>query len=164
MQKIKEEQIGDKKVKVKLWDTAGQETYHSLIKNYYRKSDGIIIVFDICNKDSFDKISYWVKSINDNADSRKDIKRIIVGNKIDLAEERKITKEEAEKMASAYSVKYFEASAKDNIGVNDFILSIVTDIIKEREKEKEKKDVEGSNDNIELEQKKVEGEKKGWCC
>ena len=67
-------------------------------------------------------------------------------------------------MASAYSVKYFEASAKDNIGVNDFILSIVTDIIKEREKEKEKKDVEGSNDNIELEQKKVEGEKKGWCC
>lgn len=87
-----------------------------------------------------------------------------MGNKIDLAEERQITKEEAEKMASAYSLKYFEASAKDNIGVKDFILNIVTDIIKEREKEKDKKDMEGNNGYIDLDKQKNEGQKYGFCC
>ena len=86
--------------------------YHTLTHNYYKKCDGIIIVFDVSNKESFEKINYWVKAVHDNTDSNKKIKQVIIGNKIDLENERKVTKEEGEKMASSYSLKYFETSAK----------------------------------------------------
>ena len=131
--------------------------YHTITKNYYKKCDGIIIVFDITNKDSFDKINYWVKQIKENTDSNKKINQVIVGNKIDLQNERQITKEEGEKMAAAYSLKYFETSAKENIGINEFILSIINDIIND-EKNKE------INQNIELEKHKDEETNKGCMC
>ena len=150
----KEEKIEDKTIKIKLWDTAGQENYHTLTHNYYRKCDGIIIVFDISNKESFDKIHYWIKAIHDNTDSNKKIKQVIVGNKIDL--DRQVTKEEGQKLAESYSLKYFETSAKENIGINEFMLSIITEIIKEKDIEKNKENKE----NFQLEKQKEE-EKKG---
>ena len=154
----KEETIGDKIVKIKLWDSAGQEKYHTLTHNYYKKCDGIIIVFDVSNKESFDKINYWVKSIHDNKDSTKNIKQVIVGNKIDLENERQISKEEAEKMASSYSLKYFETSAKENIGINEFMLNLITDILQKNDKEKNE-----DNENIQLEKEKLEKGTKCGC-
>lgn len=148
----KEEQINDKTIKLKLWDTAGQEIYHTLTKNYYKNCDGIIIVFDITNKESFDKINYWVKQIKESADKKK---QVIIGNKIDLQNERQITKEEGEKMAASYSLKYFETSAKENIGINEFMLNLINDVINDA-KNKE------MNKNIELE--KVKGEDTNKIC
>ena len=154
----KEETIGDKIVKIKLWDSAGQEKYHTLTHNYYKKCDGIIIVFDVSNKESFDKINYWVKSIHDNKDSAKIIKQVLVGNKIDLENERQISKEEAEKMASSYSLKYFETSAKENIGINEFMLNLITDILQERDNSKNE-----NNENIQLEKEKEKFEEGNKC-
>ena len=135
--------------------------YHTLTKNYYKKCDGIIIVFDITNKESFDKIHYWVKQIKESTDSNKKINQVIVGNKIDLENERQITKEEGEKMSSAYSLKYFETSAKENIGINEFMLSIINEIAQEKYDEKKE---EETNENITLEKQKEEEGNKGCGC
>ena len=125
----KEENVNNKILKVKIWDTAGQEIFHSLTKNYYRKADGIIIVFDVSNKESFEKIHDWIKSVHDNIDTYKEIQIIIVGNKNDMDEERQVTKEEGIKISEYFEIPYFEASAKNGNGVRTFMMKIIGDIV-----------------------------------
>ena len=95
-------------------------------------SDGIIFVFDITNRDSFDSIHGWLLNITSNSDSP--IKSVLVGNKTDLEDSRVIKKEEAETFAKNNKMKYYEISSKDNKGIDELIESIVSDIINEREK------------------------------
>ena len=125
----KEERINDQIIQIKLWDTAGQEIFHSLTKNFYRKADGIIIVYDITNKESFDRIQDWVKSVYDNTDTYKEIQMIIVGNKIDLEEKREVSKEEGMKIVKYFEIDFFEASAKNAEGVRNFMIKIIEDIL-----------------------------------
>ena len=125
----KEERINDQIIQIKIWDTAGQEIFHSLTKNFYRKADGIIIVYDITNLDSFEKIQDWVKSVYDNTDSYKEIQMIIVGNKIDLEEKREVSKEEGMKIGKYFEIDFFEASAKNAEGVRNFMIKIIEDIL-----------------------------------
>ena len=125
----KEERINDQIIQIKLWDTAGQEIFHSLTKNFYRKADGIIIVYDITNKESFDRIQDWVKSVYDNTDTYKEIQMIIVGNKIDLEENREVSKEEGMKIGKYFEIDFFEASAKNAEGVRNFMIKIIEDIL-----------------------------------
>ena len=101
-----------------------------------------------------------MKTINDNTDSDKKISRIIVGNKIDLENERQIPKEEGEKMAEAYSLKYFETSAKENIGINDFMKIFIKDIVNEKEKQNNEK----NNGTIQLDNPNENGAKNWLCC
>ena len=124
----KEEKINNKIIKVKIWDTAGQEIFHSLTKNFYRKADGIIIVFDITNRESFDRVHDWVKSVYDNTDTYKEIPILLVGNKIDLEMNRQISKDEGIKLSEYFEIPYFEASAKTSIGVREFMLKIILDV------------------------------------
>ena len=125
----KEERINDQIIQIKIWDTAGQEIFHSLTKNFYRKADGIIIVYDITNLDSFEKIQDWVKSVYENTDSYKEIQMIIVGNKIDLEEDRAVSKEEGLKIGNYFDIDFFEASAKNAEGVRNFMIKIIKDIL-----------------------------------
>ena len=125
----KEEKIDNKIIQIKFWDTAGQEIFHSLTKNFYRKADGIIIVYDITNKESFESVQDWIKSIYDNIDTYKEIQMILVGNKIDLEEMREITKEDGIKIGKYYEIDFYEASAKNAEGVNDFMIKIIRDIL-----------------------------------
>ena len=122
--------INGKNFIVKIYDTSGQEKYNSMVSNYYKKADGIILVFDLTNKESFDSINKWIKDINDNVDSKK-IKRVLVGNKIDLSDLRVITKEEAEEMAKSYEVKFYETSAKTNEGIGELMEGIVSEVVNE---------------------------------
>ena len=124
----KEEKINNKIIKVKIWDTAGQEIFHSLTKNFYRKADGIIIVFDITNRESFDRVHDWVKSVYDNTDTYKEIPILLVGNKIDLEMNRQISKDEGIKLSEYFEIPYFEASAKTSIGGREFMLKIILDV------------------------------------
>ncbi len=112
-------------MRVKVWDTAGQEQYKSLTRNFYRNSDGVIIVYDVTNKSSFEKVQEWVQSINDNTE--RNIKMVLVGNKIDL--QREVTTDEGKKIAEYYKIPFFETSAKDNIGIADFIRRLITDVL-----------------------------------
>lgn len=125
----REEKINNKIIKVKIWDTAGQEIFQSLTKNFYRKADGIIIVFDVGNKESFEKLHDWIKSVYDNIDSYREMNLIIVGNKNDLEENRQVTQEEGVKLSEYFEIPYFEASAKNGNGVRTFMMKIIEDVI-----------------------------------
>ena len=125
----KEEKIDNKIIQIKFWDTAGQEIFHSLTKNFYRKADGIIIVYDITNKESFERVQDWIKSVYDNTETYKEIQMIIVGNKIDLEEMRAVRKEDGLKIGKYYEIDFFEASAKNAEGVNNFMIKIIGDIL-----------------------------------
>ena len=152
----KEEKINNKIIKVKIWDTAGQEIFHSLTKNFYRKADGIIIVFDVGNKESFEKIHDWIKSVHDNIDTYREIQMIIVGNKIDL-EERQVSKEEGIKISEYFEIPYFEASAKNGSGIKLFMMKIIDDIVNNKINDR-------NSFNIQNYYRNIDDEKRGCFC
>ena len=82
----------DEELPVKIWDTAGQERFVTLTHSFYKQANGIIMAFDVSNRDSFDNVKKWMESISDHAD--QNVCKIMVGNKIDI-EDRRVTKKEA---------------------------------------------------------------------
>ena len=108
-----------KKIKLKIFDTSGQERFHTLTKNYYRGADGIIMVFDLKRSETFDELTYWMEEINKNCDKNK-IGLILVGNKNDgNLDERKISREQGNKIAELYNFKYIETSAVTNDNIKE---------------------------------------------
>ena len=156
----KEERINDQIIQIKLWDTAGQEIFHSLTKNFYRKADGIIIVYDITNKESFERIQDWVKSVYDNTDTYKEIQMIIVGNKIDLEERREVSKEEGLKIGKYFEIDFFEASAKNAEGVRNFMIKIIEDILNNKVNNRNTINIKNYKSNID---KANDNEKNCFC-
>ena len=117
----------EKKVNVKFYDTSGQERYHSLSANFIKNADGIVLMYDITNRESFDTISRWWNNILEHKE--KDFPVILVGNKCDLEDERKVQKEEGEKIAKEYNVKFYEASNKDGINVEESFRELINIIL-----------------------------------
>lgn len=115
----------NKIIKLQIWDTAGQERFRSIIKTYYRNVCGCIIVYDITNKISFQNSMYWINELRQNNDSAK---IIIVGNKKDLKDERKISFEDGLKMSNYYNAPFFEVSSKDYV---DNIFEKLVDLVME---------------------------------
>lgn len=124
---VKEEKINNRHVRVKIWDTAGQEQYKSITKSFYKNSDGIIIVYDVSDRKSFEMVQDWVQSINEYTDSSKTIPVVLVGNKIDLNKE--VSTDEGKKLADSFNLPFFETSAKENKGVNEFMLKLIGDVL-----------------------------------
>jgi Ras-related protein Rab-1A len=121
----KEEKIDDKIIRVKIWDTAGQEKFKSLTRNFYKNSQGVLICYDVTNRLSFQNIETWVNSVKDNSSSN--IKMVLVGNKIDL--NREVSTEEGKNLADLNHIPFFETSAKTNIGINECFIKLITDIV-----------------------------------
>jgi small GTP-binding protein len=99
-------------VRLQIWDTAGQERFRSMAGNYYRKATGVLIVYDITNRTSFDNLKKWIDEVNDNSDNSIEI--VIIGNKKDLDDDRQVSFEEAIEFAKIHNLKLFETSAKEN--------------------------------------------------
>ena len=108
-------EIKNKVVKLQLWDTAGQEKYKSMVSSYYRGANVALVVFDLTDHSSFDSLPIWIENYYKNGPEQKNI--ILIGNKKDMVEERKVTQEEAELFSETNNMIYFETSAKegDNI-------------------------------------------------
>ena len=106
-----------KEVRVQLWDTAGQERFRSITKSYYKGAHGIILMYDVTNRKTYDNIKKWLNQIRDETGNRISI--ILVANKIDCEELRQVTKEEGESLAKSCNLPIFEASAKDSINVKE---------------------------------------------
>lgn len=87
----------------------------------------MIIVYDVTNKNTFEKVQEWVQSISEYTDSEKNIQKVLVGNKVDLP--RQVTTDEGKKLAEMYNIPFFEASAKENICINDFMKKIIGDVV-----------------------------------
>jgi Ras-related protein Rab-1A len=94
----------------RIWDTAGQEKYRSIVTSYLKGLDGIAFAFDLTNPSSFTSVSHWVHYFNSHA-SNPSIPRILIGNKADAVISRVIAFEEAQKLASSLNMIYFEVSA-----------------------------------------------------
>jgi len=122
-----EEKICDKIIRVKIWDTAGQEQYKSLTKNFYRNSNGVLIVYDTTNKSSFEKIQEWIQSVIDNGD--ENIKMILIGNKVDLRNSREVKTEEGQAIANKYKMPFFETSAKENTNIRESVMALVNIVV-----------------------------------
>ena len=116
--------LDDRTVRLQLWDTAGQERFRSLIPNYIRDSSVAIIVFDITNKQTFINCDKWVEDVRNERGNEAVI--VLVGNKIDKAEERAVTFEEAEAKAKNFEATYIESSAKTGDNVKQLFKQIAT--------------------------------------
>ena len=99
--------------KLTIYDTAGQERYRSLTRQYYHLANGIVLVFDLTDENSFNSLNKWVKEIDDNT---KNVEVILVGNKSDL-KNRAIINSRAEQFAHEKNFKYTETSAKEGTNV-----------------------------------------------
>ena len=106
-----------KHVKLQIWDTAGQDRFRAITKNYYKGANGILVIYDVTNEKSYINIKTWISQIKDSASPN--VLVCIVGNKIDKKEERKVSEENGKKLADEYGFPFVETSAKDGININE---------------------------------------------
>ena len=121
-------------VNLHVWDTAGSEKYKSITKQYYRDAHGIILIYDIANRKSFNNLNNWIEDIKDN--SIKDCQIVIVGNKSDI-NNRNVSNEEGVNFANKLGLNYIESSAKNGTNVLlifDVISKKMIKVFKEEEK------------------------------
>ena len=157
----KKEIIDDINVQVKLWDTAGQERFRAITPNNLRNAEGIMLVFDITNSDSFNDLKDWLESIKTHFGEKNiSIPIIIVGNKIDLEDKRDVEKDDANKFAQENNYKYFETSAKTGEGVDNAVRELVRQILANKDSE----DSGEKNNKIKLQDNKKDNQKKKGCC
>lgn len=122
-------EIDSKKIKLQIWDTAGQERFRSVTKSYYRGAAAAILVYDITNLESFQKLSGWINDAKSL--SRQDISMIVVGNKSDLTEARAVNFIEASQFCQENQVPLLETSAVTGENV-EFAFMKVTKTIMDR--------------------------------
>ncbi len=97
---------------VKFWDTAGQERFNAMTNTFYHNADAVVLVYDISNHDSFERISHWFAEVRINC--KKPVRVMLIGNKNDLIDEREVPTEEAIRFARQNDMLFFETSAKTN--------------------------------------------------
>lgn len=115
-------QIGGKTLRLQLWDTAGQERFRSLIPSYMRDANAAVVVFDITSRQTFEAVQTWIDYVRSERGEAALV--TLVGNKLDLACERQVSKEEATKLAEDIGIRYVETSAK----VGDNVEQLFTDM------------------------------------
>ena len=117
----------DKNIKLQIWDTAGQDRFRAITKNYYKGANGIILIYDVTNKQSYENVKNWLTQIKEEANPNVII--YLAGNKIDVEEEQRvITTEDGQKIADEYKLPFKETSAKNGINVNEIFLELVEKI------------------------------------
>ena len=159
--------VNDKVIKLQIWDTCGQEIYKSLISNFYRNSSLAVLVYAIDNKESFNHTENWLNDLKSQANP--DVRIFLVGNKADLEEERKVSKEEGEKYKEDQHLDLFmETSAKTGHNARNVLIEaakiLYKDYLKfdENNKENGPSNVLGKKGQG-LIKKKDKKEKKGCC-
>jgi len=129
--KVKTINLGSKNIKLQIWDTAGQERFRNLTSSYYRGADGIMIIYDITVKESFDNVDKWIKEINEHAG--KNCSKLLVGNKTDLIKYRTVQYEQAKAFADGTHIPFIEVSVKDNVNVDTAFITLATEIEKNKQ-------------------------------
>ena len=143
-----------KEINLRLFDTAGQERYKSISANFIKKANGILLIYDITNKASFNSISKWMESIEEISPANTIV--IIVGNKIDLETERQVTREEGVRKAKEYDIPFYETSCKSGININQVFTRITKEILNKNEN--------NNNGKGEILTHNTKKNKKSTCC
>ncbi|KAJ3447783.1 ras and ef-hand domain-containing protein [Anaeramoeba flamelloides] len=113
--KIKTIDLNGKQTKLQIWDTAGQERFQTITRNYYKGAQGIFLVYDVSERDTFDNIQNWVDEVKNNTE--KAVTMLLIGNKCDLVNKRQVSTEEGEQLAQNLKMCFLETSAKDNTNI-----------------------------------------------
>eukprot|EP00767_Chilomastix_cuspidata_P003222 gnl/Chilomastix_cuspidata/334.p1 GENE.gnl/Chilomastix_cuspidata/334~~gnl/Chilomastix_cuspidata/334.p1 ORF type:complete len:214 (+),score=88.10 gnl/Chilomastix_cuspidata/334:46-642(+) len=153
--KIKTVEVGSKTVKIEIWDTAGQDRFKAICRTYYNGADGIIIVYDITDLESFNNVRTWLKEIEQHGS--EDTVRLLVGNKADLEERRVVERTVAETFAKSLGIHFMETSARDATNVEAAFMKL-TEMIMDA-----KPDIK-DDDRADLFDPYAEEESDGGCC
>lgn len=140
--KVKHIELNKKRIKLTVWDTAGQERFRTLTSSYYRGAQGVVMVYDVTRRDSFDNLEHWLKEVKlYSPNNGEGVVKLLVGNKIDLAEscggggdgefERQVDRHEAEEWARNQGMLFLEASAKTRTGVQESFMEVVHKILED---------------------------------
>ena len=124
--KIRTIDLGGKTAKLQIWDTAGQERFKTITATYYKGAHGIILVYDITDKQSFRDIDNWLGEVEKHAS--ENVVKMLVGNKCDLESQRQVTYQEGKELADSLGLKFLETSAKDKVNVDQSYLTLVKEI------------------------------------
>ena len=155
-------EVNGKKVKLQIWDTAGQERFKNITASYYRGGNGVLVVYDITDRDSFENLNYWLIEIEKNAN--KNVYKLLIGNKSDLEDKRKVTYQEGKDFATSNGMQFIETSAKTDSKVKDAFELLTQEIIKsnvtkDKGNEKKERTVHLADKGAEISTK----QKKGCC-
>uniref|UniRef100_A0A8B9I3E9 RAB44, member RAS oncogene family n=1 Tax=Anser brachyrhynchus TaxID=132585 RepID=A0A8B9I3E9_9AVES len=115
--------VDNKHFALRLWDSAGQERYHSITKQFFRKADGVVLMYDITSPYSFADVRYWLSCIQEGAEDGVTI--LLLGNKTDCATERQVPTQEAERLAEEYQLIFYECSAASGHNVAESMVSLI---------------------------------------
>merc|ERR1712051_804589 len=124
--KIRTLDLGGKTCKLQIWDTAGQERFRTITSSYYRGAHGIIIVYDVTDKESFNNVKHWMQEIDKYA--ADNVNRLMIGNKCDLSSKKVVSYDEAKELADSLSVQFLETSAKNAHNVEQAFHTMATEI------------------------------------
>ena len=146
---------------MQIWDTAGQERFKNITASYYRGGNGVLVVYDITDRDSFENLNSWLIEIEKNAN--KNVYKLLIGNKCDLEDKRQVTYQEGKDFAESNGMKFIETSAKADSKVKEAFELLTSEIIKynlnkEKGLEKKEKAVHLSSGGADISAKK-----KGCC-
>jgi small GTP-binding protein len=119
-------EVDGQTVKLQIWDTAGQERFRSIAKAYFRNAVGVILVFDIGERKTFDDVNIWLNDVHSLCDPTATI--LLIGNKSDLADARVVSLAEAEQYAHHHQLNYLETSALDGTNVREAFVKVGTQI------------------------------------
>ena len=122
-----------KTIKLQIWDTTGQERFRTIASAYHRGADGIIMVYDICDRESFNHVDDWLGEVNKYVN--EDTCKILMGNKCDMESERQVSMEEAKKKADDLGIAFIEASAKMSTNVVGAFTKMSAELITKREQQ-----------------------------
>merc|ERR1740121_3026064 len=124
--KIRTLDLDGKTVKLQIWDTAGQERFRTITSSYYRGAHGIIVVYDVTDRQSFENVAHWMQEIDKyTADG---VNKLLVGNKCDLSSKRVVAYDEAQELAESLGVQFVEASAKSAHNVEEAFRAMAGEI------------------------------------
>eukprot|EP00941_MAST-03F_sp_MAST-3F-sp1_P002849 g2849.t1 len=126
--KIRKVKVGGKVCKLQIWDTAGQERFRTLTSAYYRNAHGFLVTYDVTDDKSFRNVTHWLKEIDVKASG--EVCKVLVGNKIDLKDQRKVGPSEGQELAEELEMLFVETSAKDNTNVNTAFTAIAYQMVK----------------------------------
>jgi len=118
--------INDEKYKLQIWDTSGKQKFHNIVVNYFPSVNGILLVYDVTNEQSFLDIEKWLDDIENYASENVIV--ILIGNKSDMTDQKVISTSRGNELAHKHNIRFIETSAKNDDNIINTFTTIVNDI------------------------------------
>ena len=152
----------NQKIQLQIWDTAGQERFHSIAKSCYKGADGIILMYDITNYDSFKHIKKWINDIKNNINKPMEkLALYVLGNKSDLENGRSVDEGDKTKLKEEFGLNIMEVSAKTDKNINECIIELIDKMLELGVGKRKSEDDEEDGQKLQANKTK---KKKDNCC